>query len=62
MCKVEVARIDDVLDRAEDNDRELIRDFVEYANQATKYITVFKLKIDKMNEVNKMILEPIVGA
>jgi hypothetical protein len=52
MCKVEVARIDDVLDRAEDNDRELIRDFVEYANQATKYITVFKLKIDKMNEVN----------
>lgn len=55
-------RIDDVLDRAEDNDRELIRDFAEYTNQAMKYITVFKLKIDKMNEVNVMILEPIVGA
>ena len=61
LSKVDSVRIDEVFDKSEDNDRELIRDFTEYTNQALKTILVFRLKIDKMQEVNRMILEPVVG-
>ena len=46
----------------ENNDRELVRDFQVYTEQAMRLIRVFKLKIEKMQEVNNQILQPIVGA
>ena len=48
LSKVDSVRIDEVFDKSEDNDRELIRDFTVYTNQALKTILVFRLKIDKM--------------
>lgn len=57
MYKVYVPPSEEVIDPASNNDRELIKDFVVYAAQAQKMLMVFTINIDKMQAVNKALLE-----
>ena len=55
--KIYVPPSEEIVDPAQNNDRELIKDFIVFAAQAQKMLTVFTINIDKMQAVNKALLE-----
>ena len=57
MYKIYVPPSEEVIDSAQNNDRELIKDFIVFAAQAQKMLIVFTINIDKMQAVNKALLE-----
>jgi hypothetical protein len=57
LYKIYVPPSEEVIDSAQNNDRELIKDFIVFAAQAQKMLIVFTINIDKMQAVNKALLE-----
>ena len=57
MFKIYKPPEEELVDPSQNNDRELIRDFIVFAAQAQKMLTVFTINIDKMLAVNKALLE-----
>ena len=62
MTKVQMFKIykppgEEIMDPQQNNDRELVRDFIVFAAQAQKMLLIFTINIDKMQAVNKALLE-----
>ena len=60
MVQVSAPNFDDEVIE-ENYDRELIKDFVDYTQKCVGKLQVFRLKIDKMSEVNSTIVQPLFG-
>jgi hypothetical protein len=57
LYKIYVPPSEEIADPAQNNDRELVKDFIVFAAQAQKMLIVFTINIDKMQAVNKALLE-----
>jgi len=57
MHKIYTPPSEELVDPSLNNDRELVKDFIVFAAQAQKMLIVFTINIDKMQSVNKALLE-----